>query len=66
MCFLGAREGEVNDFTKEGRNWPSDRSVQSQVTWRVTRKVDISTFLLAPKSGVQSLLSQDSSSASVE
>lgn len=33
---------------------------------RVTRKVDISTFLLAPKSGIHSLLSQDSSSASVE
>lgn len=34
---------------------------QSQVARRVTRKVDISTFLLTPKSGVQSLLSQDSS-----
>ena len=22
ICFLGAREGEVNDFTKEGRNCP--------------------------------------------
>lgn len=66
ICFLEAREGEVNDFTKEGRNCPSDMSIQSQVTQRVTRNVDISTFLQAPKSGIHSLLSQDSSSASVE
>lgn len=42
----------------EGRNFALERSGPSKITQRVIGKVDMSSFLLAPRLGVYCLLSQ--------